>query len=126
MHGDQRGRQLGFPTANLIVVDDDSIADGVYAAWVTTADGEEHQAAVSIGRRVTFMEDGVRLLEAHLLDFDSDLYDQVIHVDLTAWVRFQCQFSGVDQLVQQLTLDVECVRNLLARNANGDDTSLAS
>src|SRR5690606_15677908 len=74
--GDQRGRQLGFPTANIPLGADDQLADGVYAGWYLRPDGARHPAAVSVGRRASFYDAGVRLLEAHLIDFDGDLYGE--------------------------------------------------
>lgn len=71
--GDQRGRQLGFPTANLALAPCDTHPrDGVYAGSVTCGDVVSHPAAISVGRRNTFYGDGIRLLEAHLLDFSGD------------------------------------------------------
>ncbi len=78
--GDQRGRELGFPTANVSVPGDILLpADGIYAGWFQRADGTVWPAALSLGRRPTFYaESHVSLLEAHLLDFDDDLYDEAV------------------------------------------------
>ena len=69
--GDQRGRELGFPTANIALSDQSgSVGDGVWAGWVRRADGTHIPAAISVGRRPTYYgADGYRLLEAHLLEF---------------------------------------------------------
>ena len=77
-HGDKRGRTIGFPTANVAVAGDLQLpADGVYAGWYERPDGTTHQSAINIGRRPTFYaENGLLLVEAHLLDFDGDLYDE--------------------------------------------------
>lgn len=83
-HGDERGRTLGFPTANIQLFDNQT-EDGVLAAVIRTDSGKPWLAAVSIGRRQTFYaQTGNKLLEAHLLDFNDDLYGQKLAVTLTA------------------------------------------
>jgi len=113
--GDQRGRTIGFPTANVQV--DSAIclpADGVYAALVTLADGTRHAAAVNLGRRPTFHEHADHsLLEAHLLDFSGDLYGQRLRVAFRAFLRGERKFSGVDELKSQLALDIAHARSAL-------------
>lgn len=114
-HGDQRGRTIGFPTANVHV--DGAIclpADGVYAALVTLDDGSSHPAAVNLGRRPTFHENADEsLLEAHLLDFSGDLYGKRLRVAFRQFLRGERKFSGIDELTSQLALDVEHARNAL-------------
>lgn len=109
--GDQRGRLLGFPTANL-PMGDSSLADGVWAGTVRLEDdGTEHTAAVSVGRRTTFYgRDGVRLLEAHLLDFSGDLYGRPVRVELKAKLRPQRRYRGQEALIEQLARDIEATR----------------
>jgi FAD synthase len=114
--GDQRGRQIGFPTAN-IGIDDDSIADGVWAGWLERADGDRLAAAISIGRRATVYRHGVRLLEAHVLDFDGDLYDEVVRVLLVEQLRGQQRFASLDALVAQLRHDVARTRSFAGRSS---------
>jgi riboflavin kinase/FMN adenylyltransferase len=112
--GDQRGRTLGFATANLPVERNPEIpAEGVYAGVAITADGRHHRAAVSLGRRPTFYEEGFELLEAHLLDFDDDIYDEPLEVRLYYRIRGQVRFDGIDALVAQLRADVERARSLI-------------
>ena len=84
--GDQRGRLLGFPTANVEVPNAVCLpADGVYAGWYERPDGEVHPCAINLGRRPTFYEHADHsLLEAHLLDFDGDLYGEQAHVRFDA------------------------------------------
>ena len=93
-HGDHRGRTIGFPTANVAVPGDIALpADGVYAGWYERPSGEAHHAAINLGKRPTFYDhNGLRLLEAHLLDFDGDLYGQ------HAKVRFQHVVAGRGQV----------------------------
>jgi riboflavin kinase/FMN adenylyltransferase len=114
-HGDHRGRTLGFPTANVRMGPEHSaIDDGVYAAIVGLDDGSTRMAAVSIGRRPTFYVEGTRLCEAHLLDFDGDLYGRTVEIELRWFVRRQVRFDGLDALVAQLRRDVADCRRLLA------------
>jgi riboflavin kinase/FMN adenylyltransferase len=113
MHGDQRGRLLGFPTANVgVALDVQLPADGVYAGWYERPDGSKHQAAISVGRRPTFYDaaDAALLVEAFLLDFDDDLYDEAGHVRFTRYLRGQERFASVEGLISQLHLDVAQVR----------------
>jgi riboflavin kinase/FMN adenylyltransferase len=114
-HGDARGRELGFPTANVAVRSALCLpADGVYAGTFVDADGVERQAALSVGRRPTFYEEGgLRLLEAYLLDFDGDLYDQEVRVRFAARIRGQQRFESADALVARMTLDVAAARDAL-------------
>lgn len=111
--GDQRGRLLGFPTANLAVVRSD-VALGVYAGYAVVS-SFRHGAAVSIGRRETFYAgSGALLLEAHLLDFDGDLYGQMIDVHLLEKLRDQRAFDSLGAIVEQINLDIDRVRATLS------------
>jgi riboflavin kinase / FMN adenylyltransferase len=112
--GDGRGRELGFPTANLAVGARSCLpADGVYAGTFTGTDREERAAALSLGRRPTFYDDaGLRLLEAYVLDFDGDLYDQPGRVRFLHHLRRQERFPDVEALVEQMTKDVDETRRL--------------
>jgi riboflavin kinase/FMN adenylyltransferase len=114
-HGDHRGRTIGFPTANVAVPGDIMLpSDGVYAGWYKRANGDVHPAAINLGRRPTFYdENGLRLLEAHLLDFDGDLYGEHATVSFTEWLRGEVKFPSVDALVQQLRQDVGAARQAL-------------
>ncbi|SDP61707.1 riboflavin kinase / FMN adenylyltransferase [Arthrobacter sp. ok909] len=109
-HGDERGRTLGFPTANIQLFDD-QIEDGVWAAVIRTDSGKSWIAAVSIGRRQTFYaQAGDKLLEAHLLDFNEDLYGRKLTVTLTAKLRDQHTFASIHALAEQLPHDVAATR----------------
>jgi FAD synthase len=112
-HGDERGRLLGFPTAN-VAVPEHGLRDGVWAGTVQVGPaqgGPVHVAAVSIGHRPTYYgKDGERLLEAHLLDFEGDLYDRTVLVRLHVRLRPQRAYSGSAALVDQLRLDVAATR----------------
>ena len=115
-HGDHRGRELGFPTANVEVPNEIQLpGDGVYAGWFHRADGSRHPAALSLGRRPTFYETAdVSLLEAHLLDFAGDLYGERVRVDFVAHLRGQVKFASVDELIAQMAADVAATRPALA------------
>ena len=114
--GDARGRELGFPTANVSVADNICLpVDGVYAGTFTGADGATRPAAISVGRRPTFYaEAGLCLCEAYVLDFEGDLYDQAARVAFTRRLRGQERFEQVSDLVTQMHLDVDRVRALAA------------
>jgi riboflavin kinase / FMN adenylyltransferase len=108
--GDQRGRELGFPTANL--VPDERLvtpADGVYAAF---ANG--HPAAVNVGTRPTFDSDRGVLIETFLIDFSGDLYGQNLRVAFVERLRPELAFDEVDALVEQMHADVEDARRICA------------
>ena len=114
--GDQRGRLLGFPTANVeIPIQICLPADGVYAGRYLRPDGSSHPCAINLGRRPTFYEHADHsLLEAHLLDFEGDLYGERARVQFGAFLRSERKFDGVDALVVQLKHDIEHARAALA------------
>ena len=114
--GDQRGAEhLGFPTANLTVPERICLpADGVYAGTFVADDGVERPAAISVGTRPTFYEDGDVLVEAYVLDFHGDLYGQRVKVRFREWVRGQERFDSTEALVEKMNADVEATRRILA------------
>ncbi len=114
--GDQRGRLLGFPTANVEVPNAFALpADGVYAGWYERPDGTTYPCAINLGRRPTFYEHAdSSLLEAHLLDFDDDLYGEPARVRFGGFLRSERKFDGIEALKAQLDLDVEHARSMLA------------
>lgn len=114
--GDQRGAEhLGMPTANLTVPERICLpADGVYAGTFVAEDGVERPAAISVGTRPTFYDDGDVLVEAYVLDFDGDLYGQQVKVRFREWVRGQERFDSTEALVEQMNADVEATRRILA------------
>jgi riboflavin kinase/FMN adenylyltransferase len=115
VQGDQRGRLLGFPTANVEVSNRICLpADGVYAGVYERPNGEVHDCAINLGRRPTFYEHAeTSLLEAHLLDFDGDLYGEPAKVRFVHFLRSERKFDGIDALIEQLRSDVESTRTLL-------------
>jgi riboflavin kinase/FMN adenylyltransferase len=106
--GDKRGRELGFPTANIALSDQSgTIGDGVWAGWAERRDGTRIAAAVSVGRRPTYYgADGYRLLEAHLLDFSGDLYGETLLVWLGVHLRDQQAYFSAEDLITALKNDI--------------------
>jgi riboflavin kinase/FMN adenylyltransferase len=113
--GDQRGRLLGFPTANVEVPNRVCLpSDGVYAGGYERPDGSVYPCAINLGRRPTFYEHADHsLLEAHLLDFEGDLYGERAVVRFEHFLRSERKFDGIDSLVAQLKHDIEHARQLL-------------
>lgn len=116
--GDQRGRTIGFPTANVEIPPGMCIpSDGVYAGMYKRPDGSEHACAINLGRRPTFYVNAAHsLLEAHLLDFSGDLYGEVAAVEFVAFLRSEKQFAGIDELKSQLAVDIEHARTAVQQH----------
>ncbi|MGI5244650.1 bifunctional riboflavin kinase/FAD synthetase [Dactylosporangium sp. CA-139066] len=114
VRGDQRGRELGFPTANLLVPANAAVpADGIYGAWLNRErDGARYQAAVSIGTNPTF-SGKERRVEAFVLDFEGDLYGERVSLDFAARLREQRTYQGIEPLVAQIAEDVDQTRDVL-------------
>ena len=116
-HGDKRGRELGFPTANLQIPEEIQLpADGIYAGWFERADGSVHPSALSLGHRPTFYErpQGAPLLECNLIDFAGDLYGEAVRVRFVERLRGEIKFDGIDPLIAQMGADVEQTRSILS------------
>jgi riboflavin kinase / FMN adenylyltransferase len=111
--GDKRGRELGYPTANMVLGDYQRPRYGIYAVRATLDDGSEHPGVASLGIRPTF-DPPQELLETHLLDFDGDLYGRKIEVALHAFIREERKFESVDALVAEMRKDEAVARKLLA------------
>jgi riboflavin kinase/FMN adenylyltransferase len=116
VEGDRRGRELGYPTANVAVPGRACLpADGIYAGTFVGADGVERMSAISLGRRPTFYESAdASLLEAYVLDFDGDLYGQDVRVRFMSRLRGEVKFDSVDALVDQIGQDVADTRRALS------------
>jgi riboflavin kinase/FMN adenylyltransferase len=111
--GDRRGRELGIPTANL--VPDDRLVTpghGVYAAWA-----HGHPAAVNVGVRPTFETGRGLLVEAHLIDFDGDIYGETLRIAFLERMRGERRFESVDALVEQMKKDVQQAGEICDRAA---------
>jgi riboflavin kinase / FMN adenylyltransferase len=116
VHGDARGRTLGFPTANVAISDGMCLpADGIYACWYRRPDGVRLPAAVNFGRRPMFYDaQPYSLLEAFVLDFQGDLYDEPAQVEFVERLRAEAKFGSLDALITQMTADVARARTILA------------
>jgi len=111
--GDRRGRELGYPTANIVLGDYQRPRYGIYAVRATLDDGSEHPGVASLGIRPTF-EPPQELLETHLLDFDGDLYGRKIEVALHAFIRDEKKFDDIAALIAHMKEDEAKARHLLA------------
>lgn len=122
VHGDRRGRELGFPTANLAFAYAPALpALGIYLGRVSVAErgvGPGHPALVSVGVRPTFHDDGRVLVEAYLLDWEGDLYDATLTVELEERLRAERRFDSVEALVEQMRADESEARELMAREGS--------
>jgi riboflavin kinase/FMN adenylyltransferase len=115
VRGDQRGRELGFPTANLLTAPYTAVpADGVYAGWLLRRgrEGERLPAAVSVGTNPTF-NGRERRVEAYVLDFDADLYGERVAIEFVSRLREQRRYDGIGPLVDQINADVAATRAVL-------------
>ena len=115
VQGRQLGRTIGWPTANIECAEPLKLipARGVYAVLATTAAGTHHPAMLNIGVRPTVGGDLAQTVEAHLLDFEGDLYEQLLTVQFVARLRDEQKFNGLDELKAQLALDAEAARAAL-------------
>ncbi|GAA0230779.1 bifunctional riboflavin kinase/FAD synthetase [Saccharothrix mutabilis subsp. mutabilis] len=114
VRGDGRGKELGFPTANLSTTRFAAVpADGVYACWFVHSDGRRLKAAVSVGTNPTF-SGRERRVEAFVLDVDEDFYGQRVALDFVERLRGMEKFDTVEALLEQMHRDVEEARGLLA------------
>jgi riboflavin kinase/FMN adenylyltransferase len=114
IRGDGRGRTIGIPTANMDVPLEKVIpANGVYACWAFVG-AEKHKAVVNIGVRPTFTSgEVVPRVEAHILNFDADLYDQTLKLEFVQRLRGEQKFPGIDALVAQIKTDITKTNDIL-------------
>lgn len=105
--GDQRGRTIGFPTANISIANEIAVPKaGVYASIVSVK-GKNYQAVTNIGVRPTFEKDPVPpRVEAHILDFNDDIYGEPIKISLVEYLRPEIKFDGIESLVKQINIDI--------------------
>lgn len=113
VRGDQRGRTIGFPTANIAVTADRAMpAFGVYATWAHVR-GTRYASATNIGTRPTF--NGRRpSVETYILDFEGDIYDEIVRIELVGRLRPEQRFDGIDAIKAQIAADVEQARDVLS------------
>ncbi len=115
VHGDARGRTIGFPTANIALGRHLEPARGVYAVTVRLPDGSSRPGVANIGRRPTVSSGTQSRLEANLFDFAGDLYGKELVVSLHAFLRGERRFAGLDELRAQIAADAAAARTLLDR-----------
>lgn len=115
VHGDKRGKKIGYPTANIQPVNTKKIIPkkGVYAVWIRV-NGEYHEGMMNIGTRPTFDGES-ETLEVHIFDFDEDIYGKKVQVQFADRIRDEQPFDGIDELKQQLSKDSERAKNLLKK-----------
>jgi riboflavin kinase/FMN adenylyltransferase len=119
VHGDKRGRDLGFPTANVRLDPACGLRHGIYAVRIATAPGEVREGVASFGRRPTF-DDGAPVLETFVFDFAGNLYGREIEVEFVAWIRGEERFNSADALVARMHQDARDAREVLARAMEPD------
>jgi riboflavin kinase/FMN adenylyltransferase len=115
IHGEKRGRDLGFPTANMRLAPETELRHGVYAVRMRIGE-ETFDGAANFGRRPQF-DNGATLLETYLLDVSPDLYGKTVEVEFVAFIRPELKFDSVEDLVTRMHVDVEETRRLLAEAA---------
>jgi riboflavin kinase/FMN adenylyltransferase len=125
--GDRRGRELGFPTANIALGSDCRLRHGVYAVRMRRADGTVLDGVASYGRRPTF-DNGAPLLEVHAFDFAGDLYGEEVVVSFFGWIRPELKFDSAEALVATMERDAAAAREILAAADAGSaiDRALAA
>lgn len=116
IHGEKRGRDLGYPTANLRLDPACRLKHGIYAVRVGIG-GKRYDGVASFGRRPTF-DNGAPLLETFLFDFSGDLYGQTMDVALIGWIRPEEKFDSIDALIAQMDIDSARAREALARSGD--------
>jgi riboflavin kinase / FMN adenylyltransferase len=116
VHGEGRGKGLGVPTANLSWPPQRVVpGHGVYAGCVVFGrGGVRHAAAISVGANPTFGASNPTTVEAHLIDWDGDLYDQVMRVEFREFLRHELRFEGIDDLIAQMRVDIDRARQIVS------------
>ena len=114
-HGDKRGRQLGFPTANIHMFRKNTPIAGVFAVTLTGLDGNEYQGVANVGTRPTVDNGAIAVLETHLFNFNTDIYGRYVEVHFKEKIRDEIRFSSVAQLRAQIREDILISKQILAR-----------
>jgi riboflavin kinase/FMN adenylyltransferase len=117
VHGEKRGRQLGFPTANMQMAPETPLAEGVYAVRVAF-EGHVYGAVANFGRKLQFHDNAPPLLESYLFDFSGDLYGETLSVEFLARLRGEAKFASVKDLVDQMGRDSYDAGRIAARPAD--------
>ena len=118
LKGRQVGREIGYPTANVILAPETKLRHGIYAVRAIRANGEVHDAVASFGTRPTF-DDGAAILETFLFDFAGDLYGEELAIEFHAFLRGEEKFDSVEALVKQMDADSEAAKAILRKAAEG-------
>lgn len=115
VHGAKRGRTIGFPTANIALNDSHKLIPklGVYAIQAALPDGTKHNGMMNIGKRPTIEDEGNISIEAHLFEFDGDLYDTNLKLELIAYIRPEQKFNSIEFLRNQLQKDAADCKKML-------------
>jgi riboflavin kinase / FMN adenylyltransferase len=115
VHGEGRGKALGVPTANLAWPPGRVVPGrGIYAGSVVLAGGARQPAAISVGGNPTFGGDNPTTVEAHLIDWDGDLYDQIMRIEFREFLRHELRFEGIDDLIAQMKMDIDRARQIVS------------
>ena len=114
IHGNGRGKTLGFPTANLQLITP-TPPDGVYSAWARIGSQHWRGATVSVGDNPTFKNVGSRRMECHIHDLQEDLYGQSVEIELVAYLREMVAFADAKKLIAHTEADVVRSRDILSR-----------
>lgn len=112
IHGAKNGRKLGYPTANMTLPENSRLREGVYAVKFVRKDGSLHDGVASFGRRPMF-DNGPRVFEVHIFDFEDNLYDEEVRVILYSYLREEMKFDGLDALINQMDTDSVQARAIL-------------
>jgi len=115
MHGDKRGRTIGFPTANIKMFRKNTPINGVFAVTMTGIDGLEFQGVANVGIRPTFGGGSKVILETHLFDFNQEIYGRYVEVHFIQKIRDEMRFGSLDELKRQIALDVLAAKSLLRK-----------
>ena len=113
-HGDKRGRQLGFPTANIEMLRKNTPIVGVFAVTMTGLDGKTYQGVANLGNRPTFDGGAKAVLETHLFNFSGDIYGRYVEVHFKAKIRDEIRFANFEALQAQIKLDVQAAQQIFA------------
>jgi riboflavin kinase/FMN adenylyltransferase len=114
VHGEKKGRELGFPTANLSRDATGMMpADGVYAGWLIAEDGERYPVAISVGTNPTIEGERDRVVEAHCFVPPGDLYGQLVVIEFVEYIRGMLKFDSLDDLIWQMGKDVDTISERL-------------
>lgn len=119
-HGDKRGRQLGFPTANIEMLRRNTPMVGVFAVTMTGLDGKTYQGVANLGNRPTFDGGAKAVLETHLFNFNGDIYGRYVEVHFKAKIRDEIRFANFEALQAQIKLDVQAAQQIFT-NLNQHD-----